>query len=109
MVANFKCLHLSERLLTTFALGIAKQNYCGHGCLCLCVLSTAFLYYSMHVDVTLGNGRGCPLGVQYWVDLQSDHGFRHYDIIHLHTIQLGLPCAAELHVVLLISHDRKDA
>jgi len=27
----------------------------------------------------LGNGGGCPLGVHYWADLQSVHGFRSYD------------------------------
>ena len=40
----------------------------------------------MDPDVTWGNGRGCPLVVQYWVDLQSVHGFRCYDnIIVLYT------------------------
>ena len=29
----------------------------------------------------LGNGRGCPLVVYYWVDFQSVHGFRCYDNI----------------------------
>ena len=29
----------------------------------------------------LGNGRGCPLVVHYWADLQSVHGFRCYDNI----------------------------
>jgi len=29
----------------------------------------------------LGNGRGCPLVVNYWADLQSVHGFRCYDNI----------------------------
>jgi len=29
-------------------------------------------------DVTWGSGRGCPLVVHYWVDLQSVHGLRCY-------------------------------
>ena len=29
----------------------------------------------------LGNGRGCPLVVHYWADLQSVHGFHCYDNI----------------------------
>ena len=29
----------------------------------------------------LGNGRGCPLIVHYWADLQSVHGLRCYDNI----------------------------
>ena len=32
-------------------------------------------------DVTQGNGRGCPLVVHYWADLQSVQGFRCYDSI----------------------------
>jgi len=35
----------------------------------------------MDPDVTWGNGRGCPLVVHYWADLQSVHGFRCYDNI----------------------------
>jgi len=34
----------------------------------------------------LGNGRGCPLAVHYWADLQSVHGFRCYDNIHVHNL-----------------------
>jgi len=30
----------------------------------------------MDPDVSWGNGRGCPLVVHYWADLQSVHGFR---------------------------------
>ena len=31
----------------------------------------------------LGNGRWCPLVVHCWADLQSVHGFRCYDNIHV--------------------------
>jgi len=37
----------------------------------------------MDPDVTRGNGRGCPLVVHCWADLQSVHGFRCYDNIHV--------------------------
>ena len=36
---------------------------------------------SVCVDVTRGNGRGYPLVVHYWADLQSVQGFRCYDNI----------------------------
>ena len=29
--------------------------------------------------LSLGNGRGCPLVVHYWADLQLVHGFRCYE------------------------------
>ena len=52
-------------------------------CLCVCVcLSLATLpHYCMDPDVTRRNGRGCPLVVHYWADLQSVHGFHCYDNI----------------------------
>jgi len=51
-------------------------------CVCLSVL-TVFPQYCTDMDVSWGNGRGCPLVVQYWADLQSVHGFRCYDHIVL--------------------------
>ena len=35
-------------------------------------------HYYMDQDVTWGRGRGCPLVVHYWADLQSAHGLRCY-------------------------------
>ena len=68
-----------------FTLGVAREMYCDDHRLCVCVsvcLSlAAYLHYCMGPDVTLGNGKGCPLVVQYWADLQSLHGFRCYGII----------------------------
>jgi len=45
--------------------------YSGHGrlCVCVCVSAAAFPHYCMDLDVTCGNGRGCPLVVHYWADL----------------------------------------
>jgi len=44
--------------------------YIGHGSLCVCLSLAAFPHYSTDPDVTWGNGRECPLVVQYWMDLQ---------------------------------------
>jgi len=45
---------------------------------CLCLSMTACPHYCMDLDVTWGSGRGCPVVVQYWVDLQSVHGLDCY-------------------------------
>jgi len=55
--------------------------YSDHAHLCVCLSLTAFPHYCMDRNVTWGNGRGCPLVVHYWVELQSVHGFRCYDNI----------------------------
>jgi len=64
--------------------------YIGHGqylcvCVCVCVFVCLSLSASPHdctdPDVTWGNGRGCPLVVHNWADLQSVHRFRCYDNI----------------------------
>jgi len=47
-------------------------------CLSVCLSCSAFPHYCMDPDVTWKNGRGYPLVVQYWADLQSVHGFRCY-------------------------------
>jgi len=71
----------------------AKCIVVTHVCLCVCVsvclsvcvsvyprphAMAACLHYCMDPDVTW-SGRGCPLVVHYWVDLQSVHGLRCYD------------------------------
>jgi len=56
----------------------------GHGCLCVCLSvcpSPHFHTTAWTLDVSWGNGRGCPLVVQYWSDLQSVHGFHCNDNI----------------------------
>jgi len=50
-------------------------------CLCVCVFLTTCPHYCTDPDVTWRNGRGCPVVVHYWADLQSMHGFRCYDNI----------------------------
>jgi len=57
--------------------------YIGHGHLSVCLSFAAFPHYCTDLDVTWANGRGCPVVVHYWVDLQLVHGFRCYDNIHV--------------------------
>jgi len=49
-------------------------------CVCVCVsvcLSAAVRpHYCTDPDVNWGYGRGCPLVVHYWADLQPGHGLR---------------------------------
>jgi len=47
-------------------------------CPCVCLSAAACLHYCTDPDVTWGSGRGCPLVVHYWADLQSLHGLRCY-------------------------------
>jgi len=54
--------------------------YIDHGRLCV---PLAFPHYCKDPDVTWGNGRGCPLVVHYWADLQSVHRFHCYDNIYV--------------------------
>jgi len=57
-----------------------REMYCGHARLCLsvCLSATACPHYCTDPDVTWGSGRGCPLVVHYWADLQSVHALRCY-------------------------------
>jgi len=61
---------------------VATASVCVRGWVCVCVHAT-FPRYGTHPDVTLGNGRACPLGVHYTADLQSDHGFCCYECTHV--------------------------
>jgi len=63
-----------------------REMYCGHTRLCICVcmclsvcVSAAVRpHYCTDPYVTWGHGRGCPLVVHYWADLQSVHRLRCY-------------------------------
>jgi len=55
-----------------------REMYCGHACLCVCLSATACLHYCMDPDVTWRSGRGCPLVVRCWADLQWVHGLHCY-------------------------------
>ena len=53
--------------------------YIGYGCPCLSVCPSPHSHTDP--DVTWGNAPSCAL--HYWADLQSMHGFRCYDNIHV--------------------------
>jgi len=52
--------------------------YCDHARLCVCLSAAVHPHYCTDPDVTWRRGRGCPLDVHYWADLQSGHGLRCY-------------------------------
>jgi len=47
-------------------------------CLSLCLSAAACQHYCTDPDVTWRSGRGCPLVVHYWADLQSVHELHCY-------------------------------
>jgi len=47
-------------------------------CLSVCLSAAACRHYCTDPDVTWGSGRGCPLVVHYWADLQLVHRLRCY-------------------------------
>jgi len=48
-------------------------------CVCVCVSVRGRMPTLLHgPGCNLGIGRGCPLAVHYWADLQSVHGLRCY-------------------------------
>jgi len=80
---------LYKKTFITFLLSRRRREiYCGHPRLCLCVClsvcvsvylsAAACLHYCTDPNVTWGSGRGCPLVVHYWADLQSGNGLRCY-------------------------------
>ena len=71
---------LSLDNFSTFCMSCRRcKMYCGHARLCVCLsvcLSAAVCPRNCtDPDVTWGSGRGCPLVVHCWADLQSMHGF----------------------------------
>ena len=67
------------KLLITFRVNRRpRETYCGHTRLCVCLSAAACLHYCTDPGVTWRNGRGCPLVVHCWADLQSVHGLRCY-------------------------------
>jgi len=59
--------------------------YIGHArvcvSVCVCLSLAACPHYCTHPAATWDNGRGCPLVLHYWANLQSVHGFRCYNNI----------------------------
>jgi len=60
-----------------------REMYIGHARLRVCLSLAAFPLYCAD-PCNFGNGRGAQaLVVHYWADLQSAHGFRCYDNMHV--------------------------
>ena len=65
------------------------KMYIGYGCLCVCLSMCLSVWPSPHSHTTartrmqLAGMAGVPLVVHYWANLQSVHGFRCYDNIHI--------------------------
>ena len=55
-----------------------RKMYCGQARLCVCLSAAVRPHYCTDPDVTWRRGRGCPLVVHCWADLQSGHGLRCY-------------------------------
>jgi len=56
-----------------------REMYCRHPRLCVCLSVRGRMPTLLHgTGCNLGSGRGCPLFVHYWADLQSGHGLRCY-------------------------------
>ena len=64
------CHYISRESLT--------RNVGASVCLSVRLSAAACPHYCTDPDVTWGSGRGCPIVVQYWMDLQSLHGLRCY-------------------------------
>ena len=57
---------------------VTRICVCVCDCVSVCLSATIRPHYCTDPDVTCGHGRGCPLVVHYWADLQSGHGLRCY-------------------------------
>jgi len=70
--------YISRESKTTRNVSWSRASVCVSVCLSVCLSAAACLQYCTDPDVTWGSGRGCPLVVHYWADLQSVHGMRCY-------------------------------
>ena len=84
MTGAYLCLHVyadNLGLLVTLCVSRRRRKmYCGHARLCVCVCVCVCLSAAVrpHYCTDTGRGRGCPLVVHYWADLQSVHRLRCY-------------------------------
>ena len=70
--------YISRESKTTRNVLWSRASVCLCVCLSVCLSAAACLQYCTDPDVTRGSGRGCPLVVHCWADLQSVHGMRCY-------------------------------
>jgi len=71
---------LSSNHSTLITFHVSRRRckmYCGHARLCVCLSVLGRMPTLVHgPGCNLGSGRGCPLVVHYWADLQLVHGLR---------------------------------
>jgi len=70
--------YISRESQTTRNVLWSRASVCVSVCLYVRLSEAACLYYCTDPDVTWGDGRGCPLVVHYWADLQLVHGLHCY-------------------------------
>jgi len=73
-----------HRIITFCVSRRRREMYCGHArlcvCVCVCLSAAACLHYcTTDPGVTWRSGRGCPIVVHCWADLQSVNGWRCYN------------------------------
>jgi len=61
----------SQYVFTFYVSHRWRKMYCGHARLCVCLSAAVHPHFCTDPDETWVRGRGCPLVVHYWVDLQS--------------------------------------
>jgi len=64
-------------------------------CVSVCLSAAVRPHYCTDPDVTWGRGRGCPLAVHCWADLQSVHGLRCYGDITWNLVYAGCARVAD--------------
>jgi len=82
---SFRGYKFNSDYILTFCVSRRRRKMYGHARLCVCLsvcLSAAVRpHCCTDPDVTWRRGRGYPLAVYYWANLQSGHGLRCYDNI----------------------------
>ena len=86
---NYRKLPKSVEVIERNINVVLETVYIGHGRLRVCVSVCVCPSPHSHCrdpDVTWENGRGCPLVVYCWADLQSVHGFPCCDNIYVYKL-----------------------
>ena len=71
-------LHFAWVIDNAKCIVVMRVCVCVPVCLSLCPSMAVRPHNCTDPDVTWGHGRGCPLVLHYWADLQSGHGLRCY-------------------------------
>ena len=91
---TFVCMKIHKYFLLHLA-WVIDDAKCIESPASVCLSTAACLHYCTDPDVTWGSGRGCPLIVHYWADLQSVHGLRCYGNITW-TLVMTLPPSCDM-------------